>query len=639
MVPDNPDDVTALSPVPASAAPSRDAEEVEREMRRAEQAALAESGLGSGLLARQPVPDETVAVLKVCPQCGREYETTARFCPADGMALRPKDSDSLVGRVLADRYHILKRIGEGGMGRVYLGEHVKMNRQCAIKVMSPALVNDSESAARFAREASSAARIIHPNVAAVFDYGESEGLIYLVMEFVDGQPLSRILAREAPLSVERALDLARQIADGLGAAHELGIIHRDLKPDNILVTRTRTGREVPKVVDFGIAKAVQDTTGESLTRTGLVIGTPEFMSPEQLLGDPVDARSDLYALGCILHLMLTATPPFAASTREQMIKRRLTEEAPHVQQLDPGLPDTVDRIVERLLARSPAERYGSAAEVRDALSGTHARRAAMDTGPRATLATPRSAPTMPFASAAIAPTEVTEVAVLPARVQQRLHPASIALAVILVVGGALVVRGARSGGDQLVPPLASEQAVRDSASRDSSATRSVAVAPAGAKGTAPIVVPPVVVAKVDSPRPKAAARPVDSAALRARLERQREAENQARFADAVPTPVKDAIGRYANAIESMRVDRLKEAYPNLTPAQQKTWENTFAIATGLNTTVRYGAVTKTDDRAEVDFTLNVGYKYADGRRGSIPPMRQHATLLRTSSGWQIVEIR
>src|SRR5690348_5364416 len=492
MVPDTPDDVAAVSP-PVSTSHS---DEVEREMRDAEQAALAESGLGSGLLARQPLPDETVAVLKVCPQCSREYETTARFCPADGTALRPKDSDSLVGRVLADRYHILKRIGEGGMGRVYLGEHVKMNRQCAIKVMSPALVNDSESASRFAREASSAARIIHPNVAAVFDYGESEGLIYLVMEYVDGQPLSRILAREAPLSVERALDLARQIADGLGAAHELGIVHRDLKPDNILVTRTRTGREVPKVVDFGIAKAVQDTTGESLTRTGLVIGTPEFMSPEQLLGDPVDARSDLYALGCILHLMLTATPPFAASTREQMIKRRLSEEPPHVQQLDPGLPDSVDRIVERLLARSPGDRYGSAAEVRDALAGTHVRRAHVDTGPRGTLDTPRSAPTMPFASAAIAPTEVTELAVLPQRIRQRPHVASIALAVILVVGGALVVRGARSGGDQLVPPLTAEEAVADSAARDTS-TLSVVAPAAGAKGAAPIAVPPVVVAKVE----------------------------------------------------------------------------------------------------------------------------------------------
>ena len=634
MVPDTPDDVVAATP-PASTSRT---DEVEREMRDAEQAALAESGLGSGLLARQPAPDETVAVLKVCPQCGREYETTARFCPADGTALRPKDSDSLVGRVLADRYLILKRIGEGGMGRVYLGEHVKMNRQCAIKVMSPALVNDAESAARFAREASSAARIIHPNVAAVFDYGESEGLIYLVMEYVDGQSLARILAREAPLSVERALDLARQIADGLGAAHELGIIHRDLKPDNILVTRTRTGREVPKVVDFGIAKAVQDTSGESLTRTGLVIGTPEFMSPEQLLGDPIDARSDLYALGCILHLMLTATPPFAASTREQMIKRRLSEDAPHVQAIDPGLPDSVDRIVERLLARSPADRYGSSAEVRDALAGTHARRAPSDITPRATLATPRSAPTMPFASAAIAPTEVTEVAVLPPRARPRPHVASIALAVIIVVGGALVVRGARSGGDQLVPPLASEQVTSDSVARDSSASPSVVVPPSGSS-PAPIPVPPVVVAKVDTPKPKAA-RPVDSAAIRARLAVRAQAESLARLAEAVPTPIRDQIKRYADAIESLSVDKLKDAYPNLTPAQQEMWEKrVFGIATGVNTSVRYGAITKTDERAEVDFTLNVSFRYADGRRGSMPPMKQHARLLNTKDGWQIVEIR
>src|SRR6478672_1883307 len=395
MVPDTPDDVVA-SPPPVSTSHSA---EVEREMRDAEQAALAESGLGSGLLALQPVPDETVAVLKVCPQCGREYETAARFCPADGTALRPKDSDSLVGRVLADRYHILKRIGEGGMGRVYLGEHVKMNRQCALKVMSPALVNDAESASRFAREASSAARIIHPNVAAVFDYGESEGLIYLVMEFVDGQPLSRILAREAPLSVERALDLARQIADGLGAAHELGIVHRDLKPDNILVSRSRSGREVAKVVDFGIAKAMQEGAGEALTRTGLVIGTPEFMSPEQLLGDPIDARSDLYALGCIMHLMLTAAPAFDAPTREQMIKRRLSENPPHAQALDPGIPDAIDRVISRLLARTPDDRYSSAAEVREALSGPHTRRLSGDGTVIPRVETPRSAPTVVFSAA------------------------------------------------------------------------------------------------------------------------------------------------------------------------------------------------------------------------------------------------
>jgi len=298
----------------------------------------------------------------------------------------------------------------------------------------------------------------------------------------------------------------------------------------------------------------------------------------------------------------------------------------------------VDRIVERLLARSPADRYGSAAEVRDALAGTHVRRAPADVTPRATLATPRSAPTLPFASAAIAPTEVTEVAVLPAHVRPRPHVASIALAVILVVGGALVVHGARTGGDQLVPPLASEEAGSDSVVRDS-AVAPPATTPAGGTTATPIALPPVV-ARVDTPKPKPAAKPVDSAAIRARNALRAQAESLAKLAEAVPTPVKDQIQRYANAIESLSVEKLKDAYPNLTPKQQEMWEKTvFGIATSVNTSVHYGAITKTDEKADVDFTLNVSFRYANGTRGSMPQMKQHATLLKTPSGWQIVEIR
>src|SRR6185312_4028554 len=175
--------------------------------------------------------------------------------------LRPKvGGDPLVGRVIAERYLIIARLGEGGMGRVYLAEHVKMNRQCAVKVMNPQLVNDAESLQRFAREASSAARILHPNVAAVLEYG-------------DGESLSEILALEHKLEPRRAIELARQIADGLHAAHELGIVHRDLKPDNVIVARTKSGKEIPKVVDFGIAKALTDSQEDALTRSWLVIGT------------------------------------------------------------------------------------------------------------------------------------------------------------------------------------------------------------------------------------------------------------------------------------------------------------------------------------------------------------------------------
>ncbi|HWC46853.1 MAG TPA: serine/threonine-protein kinase, partial [Casimicrobiaceae bacterium] len=332
--------------------------------------ALGASILGSGLLAQQPTPaeGEAVAIAKVCPQCGVEYDTASRFCPNDGTPLRPKGStDQFIGHVLAERYHMLKRLGEGGMGKVYLAEHVKMNRQCAVKVMNGALLSDSDSAQRFAREASNAARIIHPNVAAVFDYGETDGVVYLVMEYVEGEPLTRLLDRETALPPARAVDIARQVAEALVAAHELGIVHRDLKPDNIIVAAGKNGRDIAKVVDFGIAKAIEEAPSESLTRTGLVIGTPEYMSPEQLLGDPVDARSDIYSLGCILYQMLTGRRTFDEPTREQMIKRRLTEKAPHPRELAPDVPKTLDLIVARMLNRTPQDRYATAAEVRDLL--------------------------------------------------------------------------------------------------------------------------------------------------------------------------------------------------------------------------------------------------------------------------------
>ena len=421
-------------------------------------ASLRGSILGSGLLAQQPTPpeQEVVAVAKVCPQCAAEYDTASRFCPNDGTPLRPKGTtDPYVGRVLADRYHMLKRLGEGGMGKVYLAEHVKMNRQCAVKVMNSALVNDAESAQRFAREASNAARIIHPNVAAVFDYGESEGIVYLVMEYVDGEPVTRILERESTMTPNRAVDIAHQVAEALVAAHELGIVHRDLKPDNIIIAPSKNGREVAKVVDFGIAKAVEEGPNESLTRTGLVIGTPEYMSPEQLLGDPVDARSDIYSLGCILYQMLTGRRPFDEPTREAMIKRRLTEKAPHPRDLVPTLPRTLDLVVARMLARSPRDRYGTAAEVRDLLIPAIALEGGFD-DPSWRQPTTRSNPTV-FIQAAEQPTQ--EMTPYPGVTQQRSRwrrPSMIgALAVgaVAVVTGATVLTRNALGSRQAMPNL------------------------------------------------------------------------------------------------------------------------------------------------------------------------------------------
>ena len=616
-MPAEPSDNDTKSPIPA---PPDDTER-ERAMREAEARALAESGLGSGLLARASVvaESETVAVLKVCPQCGTEYETAARFCPNDGTALRPKGSDTLIGRVLADRYHILKLIGEGGMGRVYLGEHVKMNRQCAIKVMSPALVNDAESAARFAREASNAARIIHPNVAAVFDFGESDGLVYLVMEFVDGEPLSRLLTREAPLSLDRAISLARQITDGLGAAHELGIVHRDLKPDNILITRARGGRETAKVVDFGIAKAIQEHANDALTRTGPGIGTPEFMSPEQLLGDPVDARSDLYALGCILHLMLTAAPPFEAPTREQMIKRRLSEDAPPVHGVDPAIPDTVARIVARLLARSPSDRYGSAAELHDALGGSHLRRSGVQRViPADERPTPRSAPTVAFLQATQATTEVTTI---PVHKPVRKAP--------FVIGGIALAAAAAGLYVYNIPtPVQAERQV-------SLASESLHVNVA-----APLPADTVVPAPKDTTSAVAANVPmVDTVAYRAKLAKQRETDSLRRIAEAEINLARAPIVRLKQAIESGNIAILKAANPSMTPAQEKMWQdNFFSRAEKIDAEIRYGPTKILGDSAEAAFRINLKILFKDTRTGSVP-INQHATLVKGADGWRIVSLR
>ncbi|PYP81572.1 MAG: hypothetical protein DMD35_00950 [Gemmatimonadetes bacterium] len=579
------------------------------------------SQLGSGGLAQQTSETQpAVAVLKVCPHCGTEYETAARFCPADGTALRPKGSDSLIGSVLAERYHILKRIGEGGMGRVYLGEHVKMNRQCAIKVMSPALVNDAESASRFAREASSAARIIHPNVAAVFDYGESDGLVYLVMEYVDGEPLSRMLAREAPFAIERAIDLARQIADGLGAAHELGIVHRDLKPDNILVTRSRSGREIAKVVDFGIAKAMQEGAGEALTRTGLVIGTPEFMSPEQLLGDPIDARSDLYALGCILHLMLTAAPAFDAPTREQMIKRRLSENPPHAQELDPGIPDSIDRVIVKLLARTPNERYGSAAEVRDALSGVHARRLSSDGTVLPRKETPRSAATVTFGAATLdevaAARAAARAAVLAApsgstKPRRRIWPWVLAVIAIVAIVGSTLMRKSRETQEQRYA-----RAQRDSAHRADSVRRADS---ARADSVSKAV---LVGGMVDSTR----------------LAEQARKDSIAKIGSSLRDGVVAAIRSYTNAVQRGDLAAARAAFPQVPEEELARWQKALEKY-DLKFRVEPPKQVVLSDRdlvADADVALVVTYvDRATKEVTSTNRLPRHATLTKQRQRWQL----
>jgi len=271
---------------------------------------------------------------------------------------------SLVGTVLAGRYRIERLLGQGGMGAVYRAEHVLMRKACAVKVLHREMTQVKEVVARFEREAVAAARIEHPNVAAATDFGQLEnGSFYLVLEFIEGKSLSQLIHDVGALPEERALIIARQISDALAAAHGAGIVHRDLKPDNVMLILKDGAADFVKVLDFGIAKIKLEEPGpdqQALTRLNTVMGTPEYMSPEQARGEPVDQRADLYTVGIILYEMLAATSPFRHEEFVVVLTKKLTEDAPP---LPAHVSAGTRELIGRLLQRSPDDRPQSAADV------------------------------------------------------------------------------------------------------------------------------------------------------------------------------------------------------------------------------------------------------------------------------------
>ncbi len=312
-----------------------------------------------------------VPTAKLCPQCGTEYPANARFCETDGTALRSPSGEGadLEGSIVAERYHILRKLGEGGMGRVYLAEHVKMGRKSALKVLHPGMVKNVDAVTRFNREAANASRITHPNVAAVYDFGETaEGVIYLAMEYVEGVSLTKVVADRGALPPRRAAEIVRQTGEALSAAHDVGLVHRDLKPDNILLAKTRDGDDLVKVVDFGIAKAAGGES-QKVTKTGHVIGTPDYMSPEQLAGDALDGRSDVYSLGLVAFYMLTGTLPFTSESAQESLIMRLTDKPTRLATVTPDVvwPADVQTALDKALQRHAGDRFQSASEFGRAL--------------------------------------------------------------------------------------------------------------------------------------------------------------------------------------------------------------------------------------------------------------------------------
>ena len=301
---------------------------------------------------------------KICPVCGESFGDASVFCPTDGASLRAESSDGdLVGSVIAERYLVTELLGQGGMGTVYVARHVRLPLQAAIKVLRPEMLQDPSAIARFNREAANASRIEHERVARVFDFGETrDGMVYLAMEYIPGVELKALL-RDGPLSLDRTVGIIRQVADGLDAAHKLGIIHRDLKPDNIMVVPDDEGRDRCKILDFGIAKAVSGTdSGAGLTKTGFVVGTPEFMSPEQLLGEAVDARSDVYSLALVAYQCLTGDLPFDSRTPDRGMTARLFAEPRQLREVraEGSWSTAVQAVFDQTLQRDPDPRPASA---------------------------------------------------------------------------------------------------------------------------------------------------------------------------------------------------------------------------------------------------------------------------------------
>jgi hypothetical protein len=281
--------------------------------------------------------------------------------------------DPLIGTVVGDRYRIVERIGAGGMAVVYRGEHQLLRKGVAIKVLLPEVAVDKEMADRFEAEAVAAAKLDHPNCVGISDFGKTKGgQLYLVMELIDGQPLSTVCGAGQRIPWQRAVDIARQVLRGLARAHELGIVHRDLKPSNIMLVARSGGAETAKIIDFGIAKVIGESpVGPRVeTRAGTVFGTADFIAPERLVGKPgEDPRSDLYAVGVLLYEMITGTRPFHDEDALTIVRRAIVEQPqpPTQRAPDAGIPATLEAAILKALAKEPDLRHASAREFLAAL--------------------------------------------------------------------------------------------------------------------------------------------------------------------------------------------------------------------------------------------------------------------------------
>jgi len=313
-------------------------------------------------------PTENVLDRKVCLECHRQFTGIVAACPHDNSMLVPVAQDPLIGTKLAGKYEIMSVLGTGGMGVVYKGRQDVMDRIVAIKMLQSHHLNDSMSVKRFQQEGRATCKLNHPHIITVYDFGISQqtGQPFIVMDYLQGVPLSDIIKQEGQVSVDRSMKIFQQSADALGHAHKQGIIHRDLKPSNIVLISYDGDKDFVKVVDFGVAQIMEDAQGSTenhqrLTQMGEVCGSPVYMSPEQCQGHKLDQRSDIYSMGIVMYETLTNRLPLLGRTMVETMRKHIEDPPPKFSEVRPDLyiPERVEQVILKALAKDPADRHQS----------------------------------------------------------------------------------------------------------------------------------------------------------------------------------------------------------------------------------------------------------------------------------------
>ena len=554
------------------------------------------------------------------------------------------------------KYCILELVGEGAMGVVYKARDSVLDRTVAIKVMNESIARQDDLRQRFLHEAQAAASLQHPNVVCIYDLGDLDGHLYIAMEFVDGIDLEKLLEMGQPLSLQAKLDIMIDVLTGLTFAHKRGIIHRDIKPANIRVTEE--GRA--KIMDFGVAHLASS----SMTTTGSLLGTPSFMAPEQVTEGKTTPGTDIFAVGGVLYQLLTNLKPFEGPTLQNLFFKIITEKPKRVSELMPGLPPALDRIVDKAMAKEPADRYTNALDMANDLSAVRAK---------------LSGPSYPES---VSLSFSVSSAIEQARKKQQTRTRSLAFAggfaaaaAILIGWGILFKIRHPSPADDKPATAAATSAQTPVSSQQSTVPPMTAfpAPPAAEKSAATTqsarstrTVTPTKTA-VKTPPPKVAQKPAQSPIVSAPAPTnqlptpvtqqqvvtqpppivvQRQAQVPAQEAPPpapAPKPATAAdiapiVEAYARAIESRDINAMRRINPGLTPAQQRNFETFFQRARDINVTFKVDNVEGSTSSA--DARVVGTYAYTDSQGNAVrQPVSLAATLQRDGNAWRLIAIR